>query len=508
MTTARQRVLAVRAAIAARSAERRGTGPASAAAPTAPTGSWLPPLSAGPMALACAALAALYVALAAAAFMDDDYVSLVLILAIPFAPVALLAGQRALMGVAPYSTMLAIGIVLIESASWRTREYADKSIDLQVALKLGGIALLLALSAPTVFRSFRTGLATPWSLWLGWLGFTIMTCVYAVAPAYAAVAAVSITGGYLYLWSIGEEQGETTVVKMMILACFVLCAASVVVYFAVPSLGRMSDWVNNVFVPTSRLQGVFGSANAAGSAGAVGLMLSFLVLERGKRGLLFWAAVGSFAFCLVLSNNRMALAAAGLAFGYVFIQKGDKPLKIALLLVGAGVAAVAGYLWGEQLLDLVSRSGSAEEVLTGTGRTRIWEVVISLWLEHPLLGLGFTSSGQILPKNEMLFVAAAHAHNVFLETLFSGGLVGLGLFMAALIASIRRAARAGAHAKVAYLLFFMLYGMTEPIVNGLVGFPSMSFALACILPVLQDRRTRPNPLGLAPLAGRSPEPAA
>ena len=208
--------------------------------------------------------------MAGAALSDGDYVSLVLILAIPLAPVALVAIQRALAGKPPYATALAVGIVLIESASWRAREYADKSIDLQVALKLGGIALLIALSAPAVFRGFRKGFGGPWSLWLAWLGFWIMTAAYAVAPAYAAVASVSIAGGFLFLWSVGEEQGEQTLVKLMILACFALCASSVAVYFAVPTLGRMSDWVNGAFVPTSRLQGVFGSANSAGSPGRSG----------------------------------------------------------------------------------------------------------------------------------------------------------------------------------------------------------------------------------------------
>lgn len=104
---------------------------------------------------AFAVLGGLTASLGIVALLLEDYLSLVLMLGLPFVPLALAAGTRALRGDVVYALALAVLIIAIESANFRYREYADKTIDLQVALKLAGIALLFLLSLRSIIHRVR-----------------------------------------------------------------------------------------------------------------------------------------------------------------------------------------------------------------------------------------------------------------------------------------------------------------------------------------------------------------
>ncbi len=419
--------------------------------------------------------------LIAIALLTSDYVSLGLVICIPLLPVAFFWIVKLLEGSSKVGIATSIVIIFVEAANFRVRDFTDKSVDLQVGLKLLGICLLIVLGLPTLLLMLRKGCAKEPLTWLIFLSYVCITATYAVTPALALVAAFSLLGGFLYLWHIGEVFGRQQLINILTASCFLLCLGSIVAYFWMPSLGRMSDWSGGAFVPTSRLQGLFGTANAAGAAGAFGLLLIFLLLDIKHRSLLFLSMTAVFGFCVLRSDNRMAIVAMAGCFLYISFSKGHQGLKTIILLLSISIAILVFYAFGDILLDHMARSGSGDEVLSGTGRTRIWAVVLQLSTEHPLFGQGYTSSGQILPKNEMLFAAAAHAHDMYLEVLFSGGLIGVGLLVAALVASIRRATQNHAHAEIGIIIFFLIYGITEPVMNGLIGFPTLSFLASGIL---------------------------
>lgn len=419
-------------------------------------------------------------ALGAWAAATGDYLSLALLILAPIAPFAAVAAVRAVRGEHVYALGLAVLVIVIESANFRYREYADKTIDFQVALKLAGIVLLVVLSVPTLLRRVQTGLPAPVLLWFLFLSYLVFTSTYAVNSTYSLIASASTLGGFCFLFHLLDTYGAKALRWVLVASGLVLSLASIAAYVAVPSFGRMSDWVGNAFVVTSRLQGVFGSSNAAGVSGAFCLLLTLVMLDIRRRTFLFWIMVGAFTFCLVMSNNRMAIAAAGFAFGIIFMTHGHLGRRsIVALLAAAAMVAVLLFA-GEAILERLARSGSSEEVLSATGRTRIWAVVLELWGAHPLFGLGYASAQQILPEDPRLFVAAAHAHNMYLEVLFSGGLLGLGLFVASLASTLALGLRRRAFKELALVAFFLLYGMTEPIISSVIGFPSVAF-LAAVL---------------------------
>ena len=71
----------------------------------------------------------------------------------------------------------------------------------------------------------------------------------------------------------------------------------------------------------------------------------------------------------------------------------------------------------KELINLVSRSGNVNELLTLTGRSFIWDFTLHLIAEAPILGHGHNSSEAIFLERFPYFTVT-HAHNLILQALF------------------------------------------------------------------------------------------
>lgn len=442
----------------------------------------------------------LLLALAIYTFVPDDPVSLALLLVLPIIPplahLVIYTVAQAVRGQVFCGTMIAMTTILLVSVNFRHREYGDKSIDLQVLCKIGGIALLFAIGLPHLLRFFRTDTTWVARLWLSFLFLIVVSSSYAQEPNHALLGSMSFFGSFLFVWHFGEVYGRQALVRMMLITSVVLSVSSLVVYFAIPTLGRLPDYVNGAWQLTTRLQGVVGTPNGVGLGSGFSILLALLLLE-GRRTTLFWAMIALFGVCLILSNNRMAMFGLIVCAAYLFLCRGDFKLRFVMLVTVSFVAGLILYGFHDIIFSALSRTGSAEEITTGTGRAGIWAAALEIWSEHPVWGLGFNSSLQILPKRSDLFTAAAHTHNVVLEVLFSGGLIGLCLFATALIASLYAAAERRRHAEIGIVLFYMVYGMTEPIITGIVNYPTLAFFATMVLAFVSERPSaRPAPVPL------------
>lgn len=388
----------------------------------------------------------------------------------------------------------AVGIVLItlQCATLRVREIEDKSIDFQILIKLGCIASMIVLATTALMRHWPIKALPELILWIAFFVYLVFTAALSVRPEASFVETVSNISAFIYVYGVYRIIGARNLASMMVAACFVLCCMSLVAYAVKPDLGRMADWVGGAFIPTSRLTGVFGTANAAGAAGALGILLTALFSGVSPRRPLFYVIILPMVACLLASNNRMSIAALAVSFGYVWLASGKVTAKLVLMLFFASLAALVMASFSEKILELLSRSGSADEILSGTGRTRIWLVVLEMWTERPLFGYGAGSAKYILPFHPMLFKAAAHAHNMYLSILFSGGAVGLSIFLVSLTVTLRRCVLNRNHKCIGLILFFLLYGITEPTIGGVVSFLSLSFYTALVLSLAPPSTLRPS----------------
>jgi exopolysaccharide production protein ExoQ len=420
-----------------------------------------------------------------------DPLALSVTLAVPAIPFVLFATLRGMTGDRTYGALLAIIIVFVLAANFRNRAYSDKDIDFQVALKLCAIGALFAPSILFIRKIFNGIHAYGMLSWLSFFIYTIATCSYTVEPLPALVSTASLLGAFLFVCYLCVQFGRRAAIGTMVATGALLWVSSLAVYFAIPSLGRMDDWVGGDFVETWRLQGLFGSSNSAGMSAASGLFLvvAFYAREPGhSRALAAIAALSALA-CLVLSNNRMAMFALAVSSATLFLLNRSVARRSLVLLTLTLFSVAFVFLFANHLLAMISRSGSWDEVMSATGRTRIWPVVIELWSHTPFMGRGFGAALYILPTHPDLFRAAAHAHNLYLEQLFSGGLIGLGLFACSIVITIAVAWRAKATREFSFLVFFLVYGLTEPVISGPVSFPLIMMFLAVVL-ILRNAHQR------------------
>lgn len=223
------------------------------------------------------------------------------------------------------------------------------------------------------------------------------------------------------------------------------CAASVSLAVAVvsPGIGRSAEF-------GGALTGIYAHRNFLASVAVVGVALACGHLAHARRGrerwmftLLLLLFVG---VCLgTLSGAAIAVSVvviAGAVLLWVFRSIGSAlryalaPLAIVIFF-GLFVPATVQNL--ENLTRLLGRDA------TFTGRTGIWEIVLNLAAERPLVGYGWGGvwRGEVGDYVRAAFGwdTANSAHNAFLDALLQVGVVGLGLLIVALLVAAVRSVR-------------------------------------------------------------------
>ncbi|MEZ5817777.1 MAG: O-antigen ligase family protein [Hyphomicrobiaceae bacterium] len=382
-----------------------------------------------------------------------------------------------------FGSLLAAGIIFVLSANFRYREITEKSIDFQVALKLLAIGASLGFTVlflkPIVRQLYLYGLA----YWLAFYGWLLFSATYAMAPLTAGVSTISLIGSFLFLCFLCVKYGPDRMVEILVWAGLVMCVASIAVYFAVPEFGRMKDWYGTEQILTSRMQGLFGASNGAGCGAATLLFLTifFYMKQPGASRLIGWATILTSSITMIMSINRMAIGAFLLCCLIYFLVTGNFGRKLLLLFAVGVLAAVPVLLFPEAVFELVSRSGDAEEITSGTGRTRIWAVVLDLVPKSWLFGYGYASAQHILPIHPDLFEAAAHCHNLYLEMLFCSGVIGLFFLAWCILTTIILAIRVGGARELGLFFFFLPYGLTEPVIGGVTYFAMIIWQASVVL---------------------------
>jgi O-antigen ligase len=260
----------------------------------------------------------------------------------------------------------------------------------------------------------------------------------------------------LLIAAIGLRPYYENGVFLIALCCQAVCVASLALAVFKPSIAFTDPTRIASFLFSKRLAGVLEHANALGLFASVGLILSSQ-LRRGVRLIGVPVCAGT----LVASDSRSAwfgtaAAIAILVAGRRSSRAGSTSSIAFRSLIGAALVALAAL----GISSYATQSGAPNNL---DGRTGIWRFVLHNWAEKPLLGHGpgvwrsLISTGAVPPT-------VGQAHGQFFETLFTTGLLGIGLLVALLlvwtIKSIR-AAKAGYWLPLALQALILAYGMLE-----------------------------------------------
>lgn len=348
-----------------------------------------------------------------------------------------------------------------DAPEWNT----DPAILAFQVMRAATALLLLASAVAAVTGGIRRGLPRPGlGLWAGYAAF-VLTCF--VVPAFAgAVPGVDARVLYppvvftaLYLARAVPARRFDVVCKI---ALAVPVHASLAAAVIAPRHALAASFEGLVPWLDFRLYGVGGGAISLGVMSSLLLCVELVAPSRPAVHRLNLAAA---ALALFLAQAKTSWLFALAVIGLLVLARAARRLRpwlgvapsaraaaaLVLLLGVVGAAAAGAAALGR--IDAASVRGAAN-LSTFTGRTYVWAVTLSTWLEHPVFGYGpGLWRGEFAQRFGPLW---PHAHNQFIHTLGSAGLVGLAGLLLYLGAAARAALRA---ARVTLVPLVLLGGL-------------------------------------------------
>lgn len=297
-------------------------------------------------------------------------------------------------------------------------------------------AALLLLSAYVAW----TGLAVLWSPSAG----------YALAKLAGAVALLA-----LVLWIVlGSASSEALADAWLLGLGFSLLAA--LLLSVGPEAARGLAWerggvLADVWIP--RLRGTFGHPNLLGGYLLVSLPILWARWDVGRRPApwALWGLLTGAVAALVLTASGAWLGVGALLVLWAAKQRAA-PLGRRILVGLAG-------LLGASIVMAVT----VHPFIAAALRPEIWRRAFAAFLESPMVGIGLVRHVAEL-ADPRLFGGASRqwsAHSLYLGHLAQLGLVGLGLFGAAMAGVLRATARGGrvGAACAAAVVGILVYGV-------------------------------------------------
>ena len=244
---------------------------------------------------------------------------------------------------------------------------------------------------------------------------------------------IQLVGMVLIIWSLYNSPGALRAG----LQAYVLGAWVAIV-------GTVANYVSGTEASYLRYAASGFNVNKLGFILALGIPVAWHLAVTPTRSkipralqLANYAYLPAAYLAIMLGGSRTALVAALLSLPFVLGSIPRLGLVQRTLILAALISAIFA------LQSLVPQSSLRRLASTGTsileldvgGRVQIWREGISLFSEHPLLGIG---AGMFRQGVE----SAASAHNSFLSVLVGLGLIGFALFVTILAIVINEARRA------------------------------------------------------------------
>ncbi len=200
-------------------------------------------------------------------------------------------------------------------------------------------------------------------------------------------------------------------------------------------------------MPTGEWQGIFGHKNDLGIFLCFMLSPALFTPARASIATIAKYTCGLLGIVLIIgSQSRGAWVVAAALFVYAAVSQLIRRVSSTREAVGL-TAAIVGI--GAVLGALVYANYAAITYMMGkdptlTNRGRIWAAVLAAISKHPVIGYGYGGFWNGLRGDSRNIIAAVginitHAHNGYLNLTVQMGLIGLSLFLFALLVGVKNA---------------------------------------------------------------------
>jgi exopolysaccharide production protein ExoQ len=377
----------------------------------------------------------------------------------------------------------------------------------QLAIAEGDQLMTVALDRTVIFKlccstgAFGLGiLGVLWIQQVRWILTSIPSLLLLLIYLFAVVASVSAVANNALpcaLIGIGYIMFVATAIVALGFNSMVMAITTGLVfyvlggwylYFFMPSYGVFPELLDDGLI-VSRMGGM-NHPNGFARQAAIGLLLS-LYLHRSRQ-LKHWMfiilLVTLFGGALYLARSRTAIVACFLAVVVLYRDRLLTPKALLISLLGAFLAVgslfvAIGVDKGDnldtKLVKLVAKSGNPEELMSGTGRTKIWARAIEVIMQKPIQGNGFGSAPILMVDNNQ------STHNMLLHTLMVSGFGG-GMALVCLIAWKLMFAASHPNILVSALVALIIIAgcMEDTILETFPGACNMLWVACCFAPVI------------------------
>lgn len=222
-------------------------------------------------------------------------------------------------------------------------------------------------------------------------------------------------------------------------------------------------WPNSIDAETGRWGGTAGNANILGLLS--GLLLGAATNVFLTRGPWFIRLVSAGLAAAAILTLRGSGSATSLIFalvltgGTVWLQFGRKEAATGLpARVVSGVfllclAVIAAISFLPETFLASTWLGALGKSETLTGRTEVWAFGWHMFQQRPIFGYSFDSLASVLGG---FYKGVGHLHNGYLDLLVRGGLVGIAIYLIALLRAMYRLLQMTARAPEAAFWFMFL----------------------------------------------------
>jgi len=229
-----------------------------------------------------------------------------------------------------------------------------------------------------------------------------------------------------------------SVLRMLGTALAIVIIASLGAVLLFPEWGVMGPPLSGAW------QGVLFHKIPLGRTSILALLV-FWILNQNKMGLkrALWFVLKLAALVnLVGSRSATAILIALILAAFWLLLQGmallPRLLRLALLSLGLAVAFPALFILPDYLESILGLLGKD---LTLTGRVLLWNLLIPLAMEKPLLGYGYGAFWGTEPSLTIMALlrwTPNHAHNGYLDLWLEIGLVGVLIAFALLLITLIR----------------------------------------------------------------------
>ena len=186
-----------------------------------------------------------------------------------------------------------------------------------------------------------------------------------------------------------------------------------------------------------RLFGLTPHANSLGPIALLGILIELHAPSRWQA--VRWLVLASAAAVFVLAQSKTVWATVPMMLALVWFPlalsrasangDGRRDFRRTVLAMSGVIGVLvllAAALVAFDVVDFIEHRG---DLLTLTGRTRIWDITLHAWQENVLFGYGASIWGPDRQREYQMYYVG-QAHNQVVQTLGEAGVVGLVLLLA------------------------------------------------------------------------------